>query len=270
MYRFLLTPRWLGYLALALVAATVMVLLGNWQHGRYEQRRDVNQRIAAAGTATPVPLDSVVAPGGTAGTPGPGPRAAAEWTRVTFTGRYDVANVILVRGRTVDNEVGFEIVVPARLADGSAVLVDLGWVPAVPGGGAYAQPTVPPIPSGQVTVTGAVRLSESRGTGVDRAEGRLETRRISLPRLAAELPYPVRGAFVQLDTQAPAADPGFSPIPPSHENDWLNLGYSVQWWLFAAMTLFAYGWLARREARSRRAGADGVDADEAVAVAARD
>ncbi|SNT65099.1 Cytochrome oxidase assembly protein ShyY1 [Asanoa hainanensis] len=256
MYRFLLTPRWLGFLALALVAATVMVLLGNWQHGRYELRKAVNHRIDVTGTMTPVPLDTIITAGGTTGTPGPGPWSAVEWTRVTTTGEYDPANVVLVRGRTVDNKVGFEIVTPLRLSDGSAVLVDLGWVPAAPGGGAYAQPTVPPIPTGQVTVTGAVKLSESRGTAVDRAEGKLETRRIAVPEIAAELPYPVRGAFVQLDTQAPAADAGFKAVPPNYENDWLNLGYTVQWWLFGAMTLFAFGWAARREARGPRERGD--------------
>ena len=249
MYRFLLTPRWLGYLALALVAATVMVLLGNWQHGRYELRKDVNHRIDLADTATPVPLDTIVAPGGSKGMPGPGPQRTSEWTRVTVTGRYDPSNVVLVRGRTVDDKVGFEIVTPLLLSDGSAVLVDMGWVPAVPGGGAYSQPPIPPIPTGQATITGAVKLSESRGTAVDRADGKLETRRVSVFRIAPELPYPVRGAFVQLDTQVPAADKGFSPVPPSYENDWLNLGYTVQWWIFGLMTLFAFAWVARREAR---------------------
>jgi cytochrome oxidase assembly protein ShyY1 len=248
-YRFLLTPRWLGYLALALAAATVMVLLGNWQHGRYELRKDVNHRIDLADTAAPVPLDAIVVPGGSKGVPGPGPQRSSEWTRVTVTGRYDTSNVVLVRGRTVDDKVGFEIVTPLLLSDGSAVLVDLGWVPAPAGGGAYSQPTIPPIPTGQATVTGAVKLSESGGRPIDRADGKLESRRVSVPRIAPELPYPVRGAFVQLDTQVPAADKGFSPVPPSYENDWLNLGYTVQWWLFGLMTLFAFVWVARREAR---------------------
>ncbi len=34
-----------------------------------------------------------------------------------------------------------------------------------------------------------------------------------------------------------------------HTNNWQNLGYVVQWWIFAAMTLVGYGWIARREAR---------------------
>jgi hypothetical protein len=38
-------------------------------------------------------------------------------------------------------------------------------------------------------------------------------------------------------------------IPVSHENDWLNLGYAFQWWIFAGGALFAFGWLARKEGR---------------------
>jgi len=251
-YRFLLTPRWLGILVLALVAAAVMVLLGRWQYHRYEARHAVNARIDAAATAQPRPLAAVLpVPGASAGTAGPPPSADASYTRVTVTGRYDPANIVLVRGRTVDRQVGFEIVTPLRLADGSAVLVDRGWVPPAPGG-AMAQPTLPPTPDGDVTVTGVLKLSESRGGDVTRAEGRLETRRIAVPRIAAQLPYPVFGAFVALDDQVPTADAAFVAVPPDRQNDWLNGGYAVQWWLFAGMTLVAYGWLARREARGPR------------------
>ena len=66
-----------------------------------------------------------------------------------------------------------------------------------------------------------------------------------------ELPYPVFGAFVELDDQVPAADAASCAVPPDRQNDWLNGGYAVQWWLFAGMTLVAYVWLARREARRR-------------------
>ncbi len=42
-------------------------------------------------------------------------------------------------------------------------------------------------------------------------------------------------------------------MPVGHTNNWQNFGYVVQWWLFAVMALFGYGWVARREAR-RAAG----------------
>ncbi|PZF98504.1 hypothetical protein C1I99_13150, partial [Micromonospora deserti] len=103
------------------------------------------------------------------------------------------------------------------------------------------------------TVTGRVHQSESGSSVVSRRDGKLETRRIAVPRIAGELPYPVHGAYLLLDGQTPAADPTFKAVPVGHANNWQNFGYVVQWWIFAAMTLFGYGWAARREAR-RRAG----------------
>ncbi|MFI6762364.1 SURF1 family protein [Micromonospora sp. NPDC050417] len=248
MYRFLFTPRWLGIFALTLAAATVMVLLGNWQLSRYRERSEINERIDAADRVAPAPLADVLpTAGGSVGVAGPAPDKDAAWTRVTVTGRYDNTNTIVVRGRTVDSRVGFEVVTPLLLADGSAVLVDHGWVPPPPGS-ATAQPELPAIPTGQVTVVGRVHLSESKPGVVDRRDGKLETRRIALPRLAGELPYPVYGAYLLLDEQTPAADPTFAAVPIQHENNWQNAGYVVQWWLFALMTLYGFGWLARREA----------------------
>lgn len=262
MYRFLFSPRWLGILALALVAASVMVFLGNWQLHRYQQRAATNARIDAAARVAPVPLaQAIPGPGAATGTAGPAPHGQQEWTRVTVTGRYDPANQVLIRGRTVQGRVGFEVLTPLRLADGGAVLVDQGWVPPAPGA-ATAAPQVPGTPSGQVTVIGRVRLSESRPDTVERRDGRLQTRRISVPALAAELPYPVYGGYLLLDEQRPVAATAFVAIPVRHENDWQNAGYVVQWWLFAAMALFGYGWLARREAHGARPSApDGRQPD---------
>lgn len=220
------------------VAAAVMVLLGNWQLHRYQERSAINERIDATAQKAPVPLASMLP-----GPVGAAPPADAAWTRVTVTGRYDPANEILARGRTVDGHVGFEVVTPLVLADGSAVLVDRGWVPPAPGG-AVAVPDVPAAPSGQVTLVGRVHLSESQPESVTRREGRLETRRIGVQRLADELPYPVYGAYLLAEDVAP----GLTEIPIGHENSWQNAGYVVQWWLFAAMAVIGFGWLARREA----------------------
>jgi cytochrome oxidase assembly protein ShyY1 len=254
-YRFLLTPRWLGILALTLAASAVMVLLGTWQLHRYQERAAINDRIDATARMTPVPLDQVVpAPDGAAGSVGAAPPADAAWTRVTVTGRYDDSRSILVRNRTVESRVGFEVLTPLVLADGTAVLVDRGWIPPVPGGNATARPEVPAAPSGEVTVIGRVHLSESKPDAVVPRDGRLETRRIAVPTLARELPYPLYHGYLLLDEQTPPADPAFSPIPIGHENDWQNAGYVVQWWLFALLALVGFGWAARREARGETGG----------------
>lgn len=270
MYRFLLTPRWLGGLALVVAAAIAMVFLGVWQWHRYEERSAINHRIDAADSVQAVPLGSVLAPPATPARSGPGGSTDASWTKVTVTGRYDPAHEIQVRGRTVGGDVGFEIVTPLVLGDGAAVLVDRGWIP--PAGDALAAPHVPPAPDGQVTVVGQVHLSESRPTPVAHRDGRLDTRRISVPRLAREMPYPVYGAYVLVTAQTPKADPAFVPIPIDHEDAWQNAGYTVQWWLFAAMALFAYGWLARKEAQesggSARSSAASSVADAGASMSA--
>lgn len=266
MYRFLLTPRWLGGAALAVAASLVMVLLGNWQLGRYHERSAVNARIDAAAVASPVPATSLLTRPTAAGAAGPAPAEETAWRLVTATGRYDPAHEILVRGRTVAGRVGFEVVTPLLLPDGSALLVDRGWVPPAPGG-AIATPVVPPAPAGTVTVVGQVHLSESRPAPLIRRDGRIDTRRIAVPRLAGELPYPVYGAYVLLTEQTPAADPLFVPIEVDRENAWLNAGYTVQWWIFAVMALLAFGWQARREASG--GGSGGTDRGDRVADADR-
>jgi cytochrome oxidase assembly protein ShyY1 len=252
-YRFLLTPRWLGAAALTITASVVMVLLGNWQLDRYRERTGINERIDSANAAGTVPLTSVLAAPTATGTPGADPGEGLAWTKVTVSGRYDPSNEIQARGRTVGSKVGFEIVTPLVLDDGTAVLVDRGWVPAPPGG-ALESPEVPPAPTGRVTVVGQLHLSESRPAPVERRDGRLNTRRISLPRLAPELPFPVYGAYVLLTEQTPAADPAFVAIPIPHEDSWQNGGYAVQWWLFAGMVYVLFGWQARREAQEASGG----------------
>jgi cytochrome oxidase assembly protein ShyY1 len=236
-YRFLLTRQWLGFAALMVLLSAAMVGLGFWQLHRYHERSAVNARVAAASRAEPVALDRVLRVG-------QAPTEAQAWTRVVVAGRYDPAHEIIVRGRTVDGSVGFEVLTPLVREDGSAVLVDRGWVAPAPGG-AIARPVVPPAPTGPVTVTGRVHLPESGATA---ARGNpLEVRRISPAKLTAAVPHPLYGGYVLLDEQQPPAS-GFTAIPSEHQNSWQNAGYVVQWWGFAVLTLGAFVWAARREA----------------------
>ena len=244
MYRFLLTPRWLAAAALTVAASVIMVFLGNWQMHRYQERSAINARIDVADSSPAVPLTSVLAKPVAAGTPGAAPGEDAAWTKVTVTGRYDSAHEIQARGRTVDGLVGFEIVTPLMLADGTAVLVDRGWVPSKDGD-AISAPVAPPAPTGQVTVVGQVHLSESRPSPLAQRDGRIDTRRIAVPKLAAALPFPVYGAFI-LNSDP---EPGFTSIPIDHEDSWQKGAYAEQWWLFAVRALLAYGWQAGKEAR---------------------
>jgi cytochrome oxidase assembly protein ShyY1 len=251
-YRFLASPGWLARAAVALALAAVMALLGQWQLDRYRERSEVNARIDA-GTAAPArPLTELLPP--PTGEVGAAPPDSAAWTRVTVTGRYDPGREILVRGRTLDG-VGFEVLTPLVLADGTAVLVDRGWLPADRSGAATV-PSVPPAPGGEVSVVGRLRRPESGGDSPAAAGGRLQVRRIAPARLATALPYPVYGGYVT----AEEAPDGLRPVPPRRERAWQNGGYALQWWVFAVGTLVGFGYLARRQARGGTAASDPVRA----------
>jgi cytochrome oxidase assembly protein ShyY1 len=246
-YAIPLGRRWAGYAAAAACVVAVMVLPGNWQWARYQQRSASNSRVEAGATASPAPVAAVLPRGD-----GIVPLDAAS-TRVTAGGRYDPERELLARHRTVNGRVGFEVITPLRLDDGSAVLVDRGWIEAIPGD-ASARPNIPPAPTGRVTVVGRVRLSESRPRGIERRDGRLEVRRISVPQLADQLPYPLLNGYVLLTEQTPAAGGNLTVIPVRTENAWQSGAYAFQWWVFATLVPVGLWWAARREIQGRRAG----------------
>jgi cytochrome oxidase assembly protein ShyY1 len=248
-YRFLGSPKWIGFALFMIVLAAVMVALGFWQLDRYHLRHGINVRIDRANAAAPVPwqnvasLDHPVADG-------------QEWTRVTLTGTYDTAGTVVARERTVNDSVGVEILTPLRLDDGSLVMVDRGWLPSS-GASATELPTVPPAPAGDVTIVGRIHQPESRADQPVRLGGALTIRRINPAKLTGYLTsggghlYP---DYLLLDSQQPGAPSGVTAIPADHEPSWMNAGYTVQWWAFAALTLAGFAWAARREAHDRRDG----------------
>jgi cytochrome oxidase assembly protein ShyY1 len=239
-YGFLRSPRWIGLGLLMTLLAAVMVGLGFWQLDRFHQRSAINARIDAGSTATPVPLATVLP------AVGPAPADSVVWTRVTATGTYDPSHQILARARTVGDNVGFEVLTPLVLGNGTAVIVDRGWIP--PAASATSAPPVPAAPAGPVTVTGRLHAPESRASAPEPFAGGLAVRRIGPAALSSTMPYPLYGGYVTMDGQVPPASPVFVAIPADHENAAMNAGYVVQWWAFALLTLCGYGYLAFREA----------------------
>lgn len=236
--RTLLTPRWLGLLAAALALAATMVFLGKWQLDRYQARTAINDRIAAGESGQAVPITDVL--------PGPGTKTpeSAGWRRVTVTGTYDPAHEVLVRNRTADSQLGFEIITPLVLADGSTVLVDRGWIPPSPGGPTVA-PEVPAAPSGSVTVVGRVHPADGGALDAVLIGGRTEIRHINTGALGQAGGYATRDAYLLAVDGTPGATA--VPIGVPTQNAWQNAAYVVQWWLFAGLTLFGFVYLLRKE-----------------------
>src|SRR4051812_18424909 len=97
-----LQPRWLALLAVVLVAATGMVLLGRWQFERAREhgREPVERAQRAQARAVPKPLEQVIQARQTF------PKDAVN-LRVTATGRWDGDRRVLIPGRRLGGRTGF-------------------------------------------------------------------------------------------------------------------------------------------------------------------
>ncbi|MEU4830030.1 SURF1 family protein [Streptosporangium sp. NPDC023615] len=251
MYRFLLTPRWLALHVVVLLVIPAFLLLGQWQFGRFEERSASSDQVTTNLAAPPVPVRELTSPGGTVS---PRDRHRA----VTAAGTYDTGASLLVRRRTQDRMVGFYVLTPLTLADGTGVLVNRGWIKA--GATADSVPPVPPPPSGEVNVTGRLRLSETEESSGIRDRAGLPAGQVLLIDTAAigrRLPYRLLGGYVELTEESPAAASAPAPVPAPDVGGGggLNLAYSVQWWLFIGIAVGGWAMLIRREAADRRAAA---------------
>ena len=254
-----LRPRWLGLLLVALVAASVMVLLGHWQLGRAREhgREPVERQARAQVTAVPKPLGQVVQARQTF------PRDAVN-LRVTATGYWDYAHRLLVTDRRLNGRSGYWVLVPLKLADGSALPVVRGWV-ASPADPAAAGTADPPGPAGEVRVVGLLQPTEAPLDHPPGESDRLpadQLARIAATDLVNRWPFPLITGFLVQQSQTPVTGPPLAPVPPPTPDgglDLLNLFYAFQWWLFAGVTLFFWWRLVRDDHLHRPDAAASAD-----------
>lgn len=247
MLRLLLTPRWLGALALAAGFALVCFWLGQWQYGRYVERSAAVDLVERHYHGEPAPLDSVLPSGQELSDD-------AGWSRVQVTGVYDAQHQLYVRNRPQNIVYGYEILVPLRLSDGTALLVDRGWVPNAER--ADILPDVPPAPMGSVEVTGWLRPSEP-DLGRDLPAGQLAS--IDVPQAAAHTGLRLRSAYLVLDAEETPhsrtlgqAPPRPAPLLPPETGTGPHFAYALQWWS-GGLAGFILVWVfARRELRDQR------------------
>jgi cytochrome oxidase assembly protein ShyY1 len=262
-YRFLLTPRWLGGHLFAVIAVVFCVFMGTWQLSRFEGRVDADRAARkssspaaqSAAKASPVPLSKVL------------PKTSSQVTTgtsgkvVSATGRYDAANQLLVPGRTIDGSgrAGCYVLALLRVDGAAALPVVRGWLP---GGASSVKASAPP--TGEVTVTGYLQAPETPGAdGVDTSGGLPSGRlgMISAASLVNIVPYDVYSAWIsETPTTAPMkAVPYVAPTAGGLDlKAFQNLGYTGEWFVFAGFVVFMWFRLARREAETRRDAALGL------------
>ena len=258
MYRFVLSRRWLGFALVMVVVALGCVQLSEWQFHRQDAQRSSNAVIERNLAAPPVDIAEVSAVG--ASVP-----AELAWRTVRATGTFDESHQILVRYQHRDGQLGYDVITPLVTAGGPALLVDRGFVPA---NAATTVPDVPAPPRGPVRVTGWLRADQSGDADQVRPQSG-QVRLVSSPAIAATLPYPAYGGYVEMTRARPQpVVPLVGPEPPELGSG-PHFFYGLQWLFFAALAVGGWVYLAWSEARTPRpapvAGADPPVREDATA-----
>lgn len=238
-WSFALSRRWFGYLALVIVFAIVCCLLGWWQLNR---RAEAQAEIALVDnnySSAARPVEDVL------------PRLGSysntqKWTPVELTGTYLTDQQVLVRNRPLGGNPGFEVLTPLQLDSGAVFIVDRGWIP--PGSKQDYPDVVPEAPEGIVTVQARLKAGEPVLPGRTAPKGQIST--INLPELGTAVGQPTyTGAYGLMVTEDPATSvrPMAIPKPPRDEGP--HLSYAFQWFVFALLGFFGFGWALRQEYR---------------------
>src|SRR5262245_58174623 len=111
--------KWLLTTVLVLFGTALCIRLGIWQLDRLEGRRAFNIQMETMRSLPPLYLnqeriDSI---------------SEMEWRSAQVNGTFDFENQIAIRNQYYDNQYGYHLLTPL-LFNGTAVLVDRGWIPA--------------------------------------------------------------------------------------------------------------------------------------------
>ncbi|MBN2387935.1 MAG: SURF1 family protein [Anaerolineales bacterium] len=237
---------------LMFAAVAVMVRLGVWQLDRLEARRAFNAQVTAMQAAPPLVLE---------GAANVAELTAMEYRSASATGVYDFANQIALRNQYWGDpdgraEYGYHILTPLILAEGTAVLVDRGWV-----AGEYDRPASWRVfdEPASVTVTGILRLG--------RAEAEMGGQRnpVTIPgqpnyfwifpdmgQINAQMPYRLLPVYLQQAPDGAQVSMPYQALPVLDLNDGPHLGYALQWFFYAALLFLGYPVSLRKQVQSAR------------------
>ena len=230
---------------MSLLAAVFVgfVLLGNWQVRRYHLKLKIAHDIATRVHAPPVD-----APG-----PTQWARVASgdeQYLHVKLRGRF-IGSQTLVHGSS-SRGYGYWMMAPLRTDRGFIVLVNRGYVPPESSGAPASAKIAPP--TGEVMLTGLLRLTEPRGGFLrhNQPENNLwYSRDVAAIAAAQHLPADqVAPYFVDADVSPNESGPPFAGLTNIRIYNH-SFGYAITWYLLALGTLLAAAIVIRHEVQSR-------------------
>ena len=230
---------WLFTTLLVFIGSAICVRLGIWQLDRLKQRRAFNAQVISMRAAEMLNLNQNL----------PADISSMEWRAVIVSGEYDFENQLALRNQYNGDQYGYHLITPLRFGNGTAVLVDRGWIPA--DGNTAPTDWRKYDESGQVTVTGQIRLGQAKpafGGVADADTGHLDIwNNLNIVRISEQSPYPILPVYIQPNEIENDSVP---PIPFQPEVDLTegpHFGYALQWFAFATILFFGYPFFLRKQ-----------------------
>lgn len=239
--RRMFSRRWLFTTILVFFGTALCIRLGIWQLDRLEGRRAFNAQVTSMRAMPPLDLnagkvDSI---------------ATMEWRAVTVTGEYDFENQVAVRNQYYRDQYGYHLLTPL-LSQGTAVLVDRGWIPA--DGNATPADWRKYDEPGVVTVTGQIRLGQTKpafGGVADAlpADGSplWVWNNGDLEKISLQMPYPIYAVYIQPNIDPADETPPIPYQPEVELTEGPHIGYAFQWFTFATILFVGYPFFLRKQ-----------------------
>ena len=241
----MLSPRQRGWLVTvaAIAAALLTARLGWWQLDRAAQKTalqatlDERARLPA--------IDSL------AGLASSAEAAVAQHHRaVHLAGRWSAAHTVYLDNRQHNGRTGFYVLTPLVLADGSAVLVQRGWLPRD-----FEQRSriaTVPTPGDSIDLVGRIAPPPARLYEFNSSEAGPIRQNLDLDAFARETGLALRPLSVLLAESPASAGDGL-------QRDWpapavgvaKNQGYAAQWFGLSALIVVLYVWFQLIQPRRR-------------------
>jgi surfeit locus 1 family protein len=222
-------------LATALSVSAICVKLGFWQLDRHKGRRERNAAIEQRLALPPVVLqDSSMTD-------------SLEYRRTVAVGLYDTDREVIEVGRAVNGVPAVYLVLPLRLDDGRAVLVEAGWIPS-PDARSLRSPAV--TADDTVEVHG-VLLAPRTGVMPENVEWPISVRFADPTVLGPHYPYPLHAWILRRTDRLPDVN-SLHVIPLPELTQGPHLSYAVQWFVFAAIAVVGVIALLMVEAKDAR------------------
>lgn len=238
-----LTRRGAVVLVAALLGTALTARLGVWQLDRAAQKTALQDALDARRLMPPLAPAELAT--------GAAQAAEQHHRAITLNGRWLAARSVYLDNRQMNGRPGFFVVTPLLLADGTAVVVQRGWLPRDVADRARIAPFS--TAEGPVQVTGRIatppgRLYEFAGA----ASGPIR-QNLDLAGFGSEIGRTLRPlSVVQEEGPLTAADGLLRQWPRPAADVQKHYGYAFQWFALATLILGLYVWFQLIRPRFRR------------------